>query len=110
MYGDTLALLEKARSLNSKIFTLPRVQLLGILNYYYPDGVEFRELKVALKMSDGKLLSNIYALQKMGYIPKSPKVNVGGKLLTVYRITNEGRADFAKVRAWLQEWLKEAPK
>lgn len=108
MDTDTLALLEQARALNSKLFTLPRLQLLSILDYYASDGIEFRELKAALKMTDGKLLTNIYALQKMGYI-KSAKVNVENKSLTVYRITGDGRLDFAKVRAWLREWLREGP-
>lgn len=109
MGGGTLGLLERAGALNSKLFTLPRIQMLSILDYYYPDGVEFRELKAALKMTDGKLLTNIYALQRMGYV-KSAKVRVETKSLSTYRLTLEGRGDFAKARAWLREWLQEGPK
>ena len=109
MDGDTLALLEKARALNSKLFSLPRLQLVSILAYYAPDGVEFRELKAALKMTDGKLLSNIYALEKMGYL-KAAKVNVENKTLTAYRLTEEGKLEYARIRAWLREWLKEGTK
>lgn len=109
MDGNTLALLEEARALNSKLFTLPRLELLSVLDYYAPDSVEFRELKAALKMTDGKLLTNIYSLQKMGYV-KSEKGNVENKTLTGYQITTEGRLDLAKVRAWLRKWAKEGTK
>lgn len=104
--GETLALLDEARALNSQLFTLPRLEILSILNYYWPDGVQFRELKAALRMTDGKLLTNIYALGKMGYV-KSEKGTVGTKSLTNYRITTEGRLDLAKVRSWLQKWAQE---
>lgn len=98
------ALLEKTAALNSKIITLPRIQLLTILNEYHPEGVEFRELQAALGMSDGKLLSNLYALQDMGYID-AQEVKVENKTLTAYTLTGSGRTDWRRAKGWLLEWL-----
>lgn len=98
------ALLEEAAALNSKIITLPRIQLLTILSDYHPEGVEFRELQASLGMSDGKLLSNLYALEDMGYI-ESQEVKVENKTLTAYTLTGSGLADWTRAKRWLVGWL-----
>lgn len=105
MAREPLELLNAAKALNSKVFSLPRLELLAILSYYRPDGVEFRELKTSMGMSDGKLLSNVYALMDMGYVI-SEDVKVENKSLTSYKVTDEGEESWKKVHSWLTEWLE----
>lgn len=102
---DQARLLEEAKALNSKVFSLPRLQLMGLLAFFHPEGVLFRELQAQLDMGDGALLSNIYALRDLGYI-KSQEAKVDEKMLTTYTITDEGLEAWNQTRAWLEGWLK----
>jgi DNA-binding MarR family transcriptional regulator len=104
MARDLQALLEEAKALNSKVFSLPRLELMALLAYYHPEGVPFRDLKAHLGMADGKLLSNVYALREMGYI-NSEEEKAETKILTTYTMTPEGLAVWEKSRAWLKQWL-----
>jgi DNA-binding MarR family transcriptional regulator len=63
-------LLDLSDKLNSKTITLTRSLILGLLAYF-ADGIQYRELKNALKISDGKLIANLNELKTMGYISKS---------------------------------------
>ena len=105
MGPDSMALLEAAKALNGKVFSLPRIQLLGVLNQYHPEGIEFRELKAALGMGDGKLLSNLYALRDMQLV-KSEDVKVENQVRTSYTITTEGQDAWRKASSWLKQWLE----
>jgi DNA-binding PadR family transcriptional regulator len=71
------------------------------------DGVTYRDLKVALMVSDGALYSNIKALEAMDYV-NSDKVKVENKTLERYRITEEGLRAFINVKRWLADLIKEA--
>ena len=53
--------------INSKACTLNRSLLLALC-YYFIDGIQFRELKTALNISDGNLSSNLRVLTKVDYL------------------------------------------
>ncbi len=96
--------MQEAAALNAKVVSLPRLQLLRILEYFHPDGIEFRELQSAMNMSDGKLLSNLYALRDFGYL-RPEEVKVENKTLTIYNLSPSGLAEWQRTRHWLIKWL-----
>ncbi len=100
------ALMSEARSLNSKLFSLPRLELLSALETFGEDGALYRELKSSLRMEDGVLYANLEALKKMRYLKKNVE-RVEGKTLDSYAITNEGREALNRVRAWLKKWAEK---
>jgi len=91
---------EKKNQINSNIFTMTRLSLLS-LNSYFIDGLQFRELKTALKISDGNLASNLNYLIKMGYINKN-NVVLDNKKLHFYTITNNGKWELKKIINWIE--------
>ncbi|MBI3587778.1 transcriptional regulator [Candidatus Micrarchaeota archaeon] len=102
MDGNFLALLQRGKALNSKVFSLVRLELLSSLSALGHDGATYRELKAALSLTDGALFTNLKALESAGYASKQ-EVTVEGKKLDSYRITPEGKAEWEKVRQWLNE-------
>lgn len=100
---DFLGVLDKAKGLNSKVFSLTRLELLSQLARVAPDGVTFRELKAVLGLTDGALYANLKALQEMGYA-QSETVNVSGKELEAFRITRDGLEEWTRVKTWLNEF------
>lgn len=104
MDGNFLALIEESRALNSRVFSLVRLQLLASLASLGADGATYRELKAALQLSDGALYSNLNVLIAMGYV-KSGRVTVEKKELESYRITAEGVAQWNSVKEWLCKFL-----
>ena len=98
--GDLLALLAESYELNPRVFSLLRLQLLQGLESLGQDGVTYRELKAALKVSDGALYANLQALIKMGYL-ETEKVLVESKELDSFKITPEGAKQWESVRDWL---------
>lgn len=103
--AEHFALLEEAAAVNSQLVSLPRVQLMQIIGHYGMDGIAFRELQASLDMSDGKLLSNLYALRDLGAIEEE-KSKEENKLLTTYKITAAGRDEWKRTRSWLIRWLE----
>ena len=63
-------LLETSETLNGQTLSLTRCVTLALLAYFI-DGVQFRELKASLNISDGKLISNLKLLKKLGYVEKN---------------------------------------
>ena len=106
MNDDIYLLLEASEKLNNRIVSLPRALILILLSYFV-DGVQFRELKTALKMSDGKLISNLNDLKAMGYVTKS-EVDVDKRKLDVYSLTKKGRLELNKVLDWMKAAQKVA--
>ncbi len=98
MSDNIQILLETSDRLNSKTISLTRCLILTLLSYFV-DGVQYRELKAALRISDGKLISNLNQLRKMGYIQKSA-VKLEHKKLDVYLLTTEGRKELEKIIKW----------
>lgn len=93
-------LLQTSDKLNSKTVTLTRCLILGLLAYF-ADGIQYRELKNALKISDGKLIANLYELKTMGYITKT-EVQIDQRLIDVYSITEKGRTELTKIIEWIK--------
>jgi DNA-binding MarR family transcriptional regulator len=89
---------EKKNQINSDTFTITRFFLLA-LNYYFIDGLQFRELKSALKLSDGNLASNLNYLIKMGYLNKND-MEFDNKKLHYYTITDKGKEELRKILDW----------
>lgn len=87
-------LIENSKKINSKVFTLTRFILLVLLNFYR-DGLQFRELKSLLDISDGKLQSNLDFLLEMGYIRKI-KTNLDRRNIHFYMIEDSGNSELFK--------------
>ena len=92
-------LLETSESINNRTISLVRCLILTLLGYF-ADGLQYRELKSALKLSDGKLASDLGQLEAMGYIQKST-VRLERRKLTVYSLTPEGRKETRKIAKWM---------
>ena len=69
MNDDVNRLLETSETLNGQTLSLTRCVILALLAYFV-DGVQYRELKASLKISDGKLISNLKLLKKLGYVER----------------------------------------
>jgi DNA-binding MarR family transcriptional regulator len=95
---------ERKNQINSDTFTITRLILLT-LNLYFIDGLQFRELKSALKISDGNLASNLNYLIKMGYITKND-VDFDNKKLHYYTISDNGKEDLKKILNWVGLLMK----
>jgi len=93
-------LLDLSDKLSSKTVTLTRCLILGLLSYF-ADGIQYRELKSALKMSDGKLIANLNELKTMGDITKS-EVQVDQRTIDIYSLTERGRNELNKIIEWMK--------
>ena len=97
---DVNRLLETSETLNSQVLSLTRCVILALLAYFV-DGVQFRELKASLKISDGKLISNLKLLKKLGYVEKN-EVEVDRKKIDVYSLNSKGRNELNKITEWMK--------
>ena len=86
--------------INSKACTLNRSLLLALL-YYFIDGIQFRELKAALNISDGSLSSNLKALTKVDYLKEEETV-MDKKKIKYYSITKSGKKELEKIINWME--------
>ena len=93
-------LLDLSDKLSSKTVTLTRCLILGLLSYF-ADGIQYRELKSALKMSDGKLIANLNELKIVGDITKS-EVQVDQRTIDIYSLTERGRNELNKIIEWMK--------
>jgi DNA-binding MarR family transcriptional regulator len=98
MKDEIQELLDLSEKLNSKTVSVTRCLILGLL-VYFADGIQYRELKSALKISDGKLIANLNELRTMGYISKS-EVEIDQRKIDVYSLTEKGRNELNKVIEW----------
>lgn len=105
MQGDFLSLMDESQTLNSRLFSLVRLKLLGSLCVVGPDGATYRELKASLHVSDGVLYSNLNILKNMEYL-ESEKIEFEGKELELYMITPEGTEEWCRIKAWLCDFLQ----
>jgi DNA-binding HxlR family transcriptional regulator len=97
---DVNRLLETSETLNSQVLSLTRCVILALLAYFV-GGVQFRELKASLKISDGKLISNLKLLKKLGYVEKN-EVEVDRKKIDVYSLNQKGRNELNKITEWMK--------
>lgn len=102
MVQGIVDLVLEARALNSKVVSVPRLLILHSLEGLGEDGAAYRELKAGLEMEDGRLYSNLKALQEMGYL-REKDVKLGNKEMASYHITEEGREALNLARFWLRK-------
>ena len=91
-------ILEISRRINSDVINLTRCTLLAVV-YCFKDGLQYRQLKANLDISDGKLISNLNKLRDMGYVEKKEEV-LDKKTLDVYTISSKGEEELKKVLVW----------
>ncbi len=111
MKDNIRMLLDASERINSKTVSSTRCQLLALLTYF-ADGLQYREMKAALKISDGKLISNLNRLEEMALIEKSA-VKLERKKLAVYSLTPEGKRTANKIARWMnlvQRVIKDSEK
>lgn len=94
-------LLDISEKLNPKAISLMRCLILGLLSYF-SDGIQYRELKSALKTSDGRLIANLNELRAMNYVRKS-EVEVDQKKVDVYFLSDQGRNELSKINEWMRK-------
>lgn len=92
-------LIENSNKINSKVFNITRCAILA-LTLYIRDGLQYREFKTLLNISDGKLQSDLENLREMGYIQKI-KVELDKKIITIYMITEFGIKELEKISSWI---------
>jgi len=100
MSDSVQTFLEASNRINSRTVSLTRFQILTLLAYF-KDGLQYRELKATLGISDGKLISNLNLLMIMHYIKKFV-VEIDHKKLDVYTLTKEGKKELEKMTAWMK--------
>jgi len=93
-------LLDASERLNTRTVSLTRCLILALLSYFV-DGVQYRELKTALKLSDGKLIANLNLLRTMGYIRKS-EADANQRKIDVYSLTEKGKNELSKIVEWMK--------
>ena len=93
-------LVENSKKINSKAISLTRCILLSLMNYNR-DGLQFRELKTLLDISDGKLKSNLDFLEEVGYIQKIP-IELDQKKMHIYLITEAGENELKIIINWIK--------
>jgi DNA-binding MarR family transcriptional regulator len=70
-------------------------------------GQSFTELRDALKMTDGNLITHLRTLQEAGYVAVT-KTFEGGKPLSTYALTAKGRKAFEEYIALLEEIVRQS--
>ncbi|MBD3214090.1 MAG: transcriptional regulator [Candidatus Lokiarchaeota archaeon] len=101
---DLNKIILKSREINSRVIKLIRIIIL-LLTYYIKDGVQYREFKSFLDISDGKLHSNLEILEEMGYLRKT-EVSLDQKSLHIYLITQLGKKELEKIISWISNIKK----
>lgn len=107
MTDDIYLLLEKSEKANSSTISLTRCLILTLLSYFI-DGIQFRELQISLKISDGKLISNLNKLKELQYIEKFEE-KINNKKIGVYTLTENGRKELERIIEWM-ELIKKVAK
>ncbi len=97
---DLYFLLTTSEKMNSRTISLTRCQILALLSYFL-DGIQYRELKSALKLSDGKLIANLNLLRTMEYIRKS-EADVDQRKVDVYSLTAKGKNELNRIVEWMK--------
>ncbi len=90
---------------NAKLISLPRLMLMQRLYPLGKDGACFRELKYDMALEEGVIFANLKALKKLGYIDDE-EIEVNGRKMTLFYITDLGKENFEKSIIWLKEVIK----
>ena len=100
MNDDIHLLLEASETLSDQTVSVTRCTILALLAFFV-GGVQYRELKTALNISDGKLFSNLKILKKLGYIEKA-EVEIDNKKVDIYSLNAKGRKELTKITQWMK--------
>ncbi len=92
-------ILVDSEKLNSGVFTITRCIILAFSSYFR-DGIQFREFKSVLNISDGKLASNLNKLVDLGYL-NMEVVLIDKKNINVYTITPMGIEEIEKIETFI---------
>lgn len=106
MSDDIRSLLEISEKTNNRTISLTRCLILALLAYFV-DGIQYRELKAALRISDGKLISNLNLLRRMQYIGKI-ETEIDRRKIDVYVLTEKGKQELNKIKEWMKAIQKVA--
>ena len=99
MVDNISVLLDVSKTVNSKTISVTRCLILSLLAHFI-DGLQYRELKSALGLSDGKLASNLDRLITMGYVEKSV-IKLEQRHLSLYVLTQKGKEEIVKIVDWM---------
>lgn len=99
-----LRMINDSRQLSKKAFTIDRCIILLLLSCCL-DGLQFRELKQLLKISDGKLIADLNTLSDNGWVKKTAE-QWDNKLLDVYILSESGSDETAKCENFFGSCLK----
>jgi len=102
--NDLKSFISKSKGINSRVFKLTRIIIL-MLTRYIKDGIQYREFKSFLDISDGKLYSNLKLLREMGYI-KQENITLDQKSMHIYLITEIGKKELEKIISWILQFNK----
>jgi len=94
-------ILERYHRVNVKLFTPTRLLILHMLNFHR-DGLQFRELVESIKISDGKMYSDLEILKGLDLV-ESEKIEIDNKKIEIYSITTNGGEELEKIRSWLKK-------
>ena len=97
---DIFKLMEESKSLEPRLFSLIRIKILHSLHQLWPEGAAFREFSSCLAVQDGLLYSNLGVLTEMGLV-RSEKVEVAGKRIESYYLTDHGKEEWSRALDWL---------
>ena len=110
-FDDIRLLLEISNRVNGATISLTRCLIFALLSYF-ADGIQYTELKTALNISDGKLISNLNRLREMQYIEKSES-KIDRNEIDIYTLSEKGRTELDKIIDWMElikkvgeEWKK----
>lgn len=97
-------IVENSKRIRPKAFNLTRCTLLALMTFN-KDGLQYRELKTLLDISDGKLKSNLDYLQEVGYIRKIP-IRLDQKDMHIYMVEDSGKKELKKIIKWVEDIKK----
>lgn len=100
MNDDISLLLHKSEEISSTTISLTRCLILTLLSYFM-DGIQWRELKTSLRISDGKLISNLNKLIELQYINKSEE-KINNRTVDVYILTDNGKKELKRIIEWME--------
>ena len=93
-------IVENSKRIRPKAFNLTRCTLLALMTFN-KDGLQYRELKSLLSISDGKLKSNLDFLLDVGYIKKIP-IRLDQKDMHIFMIDEIGEKELKKIVEWVE--------
>ena len=93
-------IIQTRKNISSKTLTSTRLIILTLLYNYDKIGIQYRELKQALGLSDGNLYSNLSNLIEMGFIQET-EIVLDNRTMKIYNLTKKGKSNLRKIMEWV---------